>query len=46
MDGNILDGVILSETLTNYSERKDEYIKDVKEIIMKNNFKKFDKVYN
>lgn len=46
MDGDILDGVILSETLTNYSERKDEYIKDVKEIIMKNNFKKFDKVYN
>ncbi len=45
MDGENLDGIILSETLINYSERKNAYTDEVKGIILKNNFQIFDKFY-
>jgi len=45
MEGEVIDGSFLLETMVNYSERKEDYIKDVKEMIFKNNFQKFDKVY-
>ena len=37
-----LSGLRLSEYLTSYSERKQDYVNDVKKIIESNNFMKFD----
>ncbi len=42
MNGEILSGLKLADFLTSYSERKQEYVKDVKIIIESNNFMKFD----
>ena len=42
MSGEKLSGQILSSFLSNYSERKQDYIKDVKEIMRTNNFRKYD----
>ena len=44
MNGEFLLGNILAGYLTNYSERNEEYVKDVKHLIETNNFMKFDKV--
>ena len=46
MSGEKLSGYKLVNFLKDYSERKDSYIKDVKEIMTSNNFKKFDKGYS
>jgi Bax protein len=46
MSGENLSGYKLVNFLKDYSERKDFYIKDVKEIMTSNNFKKFDKSYS
>ena len=46
MSGENLSGYKLVNFLKDYSERKDFYIKDVKEIMTSNNFKKFDKGYS
>ena len=43
MSGEALSGFNLANFLKSYSERGNEYINDVKEIIKANNFKKFDK---
>lgn len=43
MSGEKLSGQILSSFLSSYSERKQDYIKDVKEIMRTNNFRKYDK---
>ena len=42
MGGEILSGLKLSNFLTRYSERKNDYVKDLKKIIESNNFMKFD----
>ena len=42
MNGEVLSGLKLADFLTSYSERKQEYVKDVKKIIESNNFMKFD----
>ena len=42
MNGEILSGLKLSNYLTSYSERKQDYVNDVKKIIESNNFMKFD----
>ena len=42
MGGENLSGLRLSEYLTSYSERKQDYVNDVKKIIESNNFMKFD----
>ena len=44
MNGEYLLGNVLANYLTNYSERNEEYVKDVKHLIETNNFMKFDKV--
>ncbi len=44
MGGENLLGNILANYLTSYSERKMEYVKDIKHLIEINNFMKFDKV--
>ena len=44
MSGDILSGSELATFLTNYSERKNDYIKDLKNLINTNNFMKFDSV--
>ena len=44
MSGETLSGYKLSDFLYNYSERKNEYVKDVKKLIKSNNFLKFDKI--
>jgi len=41
MNGVKLSGVKLVKFLTSYSERRDEYVKDVENIIQSNNFMKF-----
>jgi len=43
MNGENLSGYKLVNFLKDYSERREFYIKDVKEIITSNNFQKFDK---
>ena len=43
MSGENLSGYKLVNFLRDYSERKEFYIKDVKEIMTSNNFKKYDK---
>ena len=43
MSGENLSGYKLVNFLKDYSERKELYIKDVKEIMTSNNFKKYDK---
>ena len=43
MSGENLSGYKLVNFLKDYSERKEFYIKDVKEIMTSNNFKKYDK---
>ena len=45
MNGEKLSGVKLVKFLTSYSERKDDYVKDVESIIQSNNFMKFDNSY-
>ena len=45
MNGEKLSGVKLVKFLTSYSERRDEYVKDVENIIQSNNFMKFDNSY-
>ncbi len=45
MNGENISGDRLSEKLLNYSERRDLYILDIKEVIKINNFLKFDKIY-
>ena len=45
MNGVKLSGVKLVKFLTSYSERRDEYVKDVEDIIQSNNFMKFDNSY-
>ena len=40
--GKSLDGVILAEKLTKYSELGNEYIKQIKSVIKENNLNKFD----
>ncbi len=45
MNGIKLSGVKLVKFLTSYSERRDEYVKDVENIILSNNFMKFDNSY-
>ena len=45
MNGVKLSGVKLVKFLTSYSERRDEYVKDVENIIQSNNFMKFDNSY-
>ena len=42
MSGDILSGNELATFLTNYSERKNDYVKDLKNLISTNNFMKFD----
>ncbi len=42
MGGEILSGLKLSSFMTRYSERKDDYVNDLKKIIESNNFMKFD----
>ena len=44
MSGDILSGSELATFLTNYSERKNDYIKDLKNLINTNDFMKFDSV--
>ena len=44
-NGVKLSGVKLVKFLTSYSERRDEYVKDVENIIQSNNFMKFDNSY-
>ena len=46
MSGENLSGYKLANFLKDYSERKEFYIKDVKEIMTSNNFQKFDKGYS
>ena len=43
MSGENLSGYKLVNFLKDYSERRESYIKDVKEIISSNNFQKYDK---
>ena len=45
MNGEKLSGVKLVKFLTSYSERRDEYVRDVENIIQSNNFMKFDNSY-
>tara|TARA_B100000886_G_scaffold340205_1_gene308407 strand:- start:1582 stop:2517 length:936 start_codon:yes stop_codon:yes gene_type:complete len=45
MSGDVLSGTDLANFLTNYSERKNDYVKDLKNLINTNNFMKFDAVY-
>jgi Bax protein len=45
MNGIKLSGVKLVKFLTSYSERRDEYVKDVENVIQSNNFMKFDNSY-
>ena len=42
MSGDLLSGGELATYLTNYSERKNDYVKDLKNLINTNNFMKFD----
>ena len=42
MNGDVLSGLKLANYLTSYSERKQDYVNDVKKIIESNNFMKFD----
>ena len=44
MNGESLTGLSLVKFLENYSERRFEYVNDIKRIIETNNFMKFDKV--
>ncbi len=44
MNGESLLGNVLANFLTNYSERNEAYVKDLKHLIETNNFMKFDKV--
>ena len=44
MNGDSLTGLSLAKFLVNYSERRSEYVADIKTIIETNNFMKFDKV--
>ncbi|MFL2660594.1 MAG: glucosaminidase domain-containing protein [Alphaproteobacteria bacterium] len=43
MNGETLQGNVLADHLQKYSERSNEYVKDIKHIIQTNNFMKFDK---
>ncbi len=43
MSGETLQGNVLADYLQKYSERSNEYVKDIKHIIETNNFMKFDK---
>ena len=43
MSGENLSGYKLVNFLKDYSERREFYIKDVKEIMSSNNFQKYDK---
>ena len=45
MNGENISGDLLSEKLLNYSERRELYVKDIKEVMKINNFLKFDKIY-
>ena len=45
MNGESIRGDLLSEKLLNYSERRELYIGDIKEVMKTNNFIKFDKIY-
>lgn len=46
MNGESIKGEILVNYLENYSERKTQYIDDVKEIIVTNGFNEFDNVFS
>ena len=43
MSGENLSGYKLVNFLKDYSERRESYVKDVKEIMSSNNFQKYDK---
>ena len=43
MSSETLQGNVLADHLQKYSERSNEYVKDIKHIIETNNFMKFDK---
>ena len=45
MNGDRMDGGLLAEELINYSERKNLYIQDIKDMIKANNFERFDDIY-
>ena len=44
MNGENLSGLTLADFLKSYSERKQDYVNDVKKIIESNNFMKFDNI--
>ena len=46
MNGENFEGLFLVNFLKNYSERRQEYIKDIKEIINTNNFQDLDNIYD
>ena len=46
MNGQKLQGSVLSDYLQNYSERRDLYIKDLKKMINENNFFELDEIYS
>ena len=46
MNGERMDGGLLAEELINYSERKNLYIQDIKDMIKANHFERFDDIYN
>jgi len=45
MNGERMDGGLLAEELINYSERKNLYIQDIKDMIKANHFERFDDIY-
>ena len=45
MNGERMDGDLLAEELINYSERKNLYIQDIKDMIKANHFERFDDIY-
>ena len=45
MNGERMDGGLLAEELINYSERKNLYIQDIKDMIKANDFQRFDDIY-
>ena len=46
MNGEKISGISLVKYLVNYSERKEDYIKDIEQMIQDNDFQDFDNIYN
>ena len=46
MNGEKISGMSLVKYLVNYSERKEDYIKDIEQMIQDNDFQDFDNIYN